>query len=48
MTSVTSNIEIIMKIIISPPESSVKRLLSEAQLPISDIIGEKFQKFFSL
>jgi amino-acid N-acetyltransferase len=38
--------DILMKIISSPPESSVKRLLSEAQLPISDITTEKLQRFY--
>jgi amino-acid N-acetyltransferase len=35
-----------MKIIISPPESSVRHLLSESQLPMSDITNEKLQNFF--
>ena len=34
-----------MTIIAGPPESTVKRLLSEAELPTSDITSEKLQPF---
>jgi amino-acid N-acetyltransferase len=44
--AIVSNLGLIMKIITSPPESSVKSLLSEVQLPISDITAEKLQRFF--
>ena len=36
-----------MTIIAGPPESTVKRLLSEAELPTSDITPEKLQTFFA-
>jgi amino-acid N-acetyltransferase len=35
-----------MKIIISPPEQSVKRLLAEAGLPTVDITFKKLQNFY--
>ncbi len=35
-----------MKIVASPSESTVKRLLSEANLPTSDITPEKLRLFF--
>ena len=36
-----------MKIIARPPESTVRRLLSEAELPTSDITPEKLETFFA-
>ena len=36
-----------MTIIAGPPESTVKRLLSDAELPASDITPEKLQTFFA-
>ena len=35
-----------MKIVASPPEAAVKRLLSEAGLPTSDITPDKMRSFF--
>ncbi len=36
-----------MKILISPPESTVKQLLLEAELPTLDITPEKLKTFFA-
>jgi amino-acid N-acetyltransferase len=36
-----------MKIIVGPPESTVRCLLSEAELPTSDITPEKLETFFA-
>ncbi len=35
-----------MKIVARPPGSAVRRLLSEAELPTSDITPEKLETFF--
>jgi amino-acid N-acetyltransferase len=36
-----------VKIVARPPESAVRRLLSEAELPTSDITPEKLETFFA-